>query len=223
MQLPHSKEWMDLIGNEFVKPYFRNMEDLIDIQRRHGVGIYPQQWEVFKAFDFCSPSNIKVVIIGQDPYHQPKMANGMCFSVDNDCAIPGSLRNIFKALKVDLGIENKEGDLTQWALQGVFLLNTILTVERGKPLSHSTWGWETFTDKVITEVNKIKRPIVWMLWGNQAKQKKELIKNKKHLVIESSHPSPNVTNSEFLWHKPFSQANDFLMKNNIQPIDWYIK
>jgi len=211
--------WNYLLRVEFEKPYFIEMQNRIKEMRFNGTTIYPMSFDVFKAFDLCPPWNIKVVILGQDPYHDGS-ATGLAFSVRDSAKHPKSLTNIFRALKIDSGIENKSGDLSYWAIQGVFLLNTILTVEKGKPLSHKNLGWETFTDEVVRIVNDLKQPIVWVLWGKLAQQKKHLITNSNHLILEAAHPSPMSAHKGFFWCKHFSKVNEFLKKNKQDTIYW---
>lgn len=183
--------------------------------------IYPSQNEVLNAFHLCDFRKIKVVIIGQDPYHGPNQAHGLAFSVNKGIDIPPSLRNIFKEVNRDLGIKyGDNGDLTTWANQGVFLLNTILTVEQGNPLSHQGWGWETFTKICIEKIDKHMDGIVFMLWGGNAKRIKPFLNNPNNLILESSHPSPLSVYRGFDGCSHFSLCNDFLIKNNLNPIDW---
>ncbi len=185
--------------------------------------IYPSFNNVFKALELTPYKNVKAVIIGQDPYHGEGEANGLCFSVNKDIKQPPSLRNIFKELKSDLNIEATSNDLSSWAKEGVLLLNSCLTVIKDKPNSHKDIGWQFFTDNIISKLNERKEPIVFILWGNYAKTKKKLITNKNHLIIESSHPSPLGAYKSFFNSKPFSKTNNFLIKNNIEPINWNIK
>ena len=179
--------------------------------------------DIFNSLKYASYSNIKVVIIGQDPYHEIGQAHGLSFSVKPGVDIPPSLRNMYKELQNDLGcyIPNN-GYLEKWAKQGVLLLNNVLTVREGIANSHKDKGWETFTDNIIKILNEREEPIIFMLWGNCAKTKEQLITNKKHLVIESTHPSPFSARNGFFGSRPFSKTNDFLQKNNIKPIDWQI-
>ncbi len=183
--------------------------------------VYPPKENIFNALKLTDYNNVKVVIMGQDPYHGEGEAHGLSFSVQKGVKIPPSLQNIYKELENDLGIPpKKEGDLTGWAKQGVLLLNSVLTVEKDKPASHSKLGWQLFTDYVIRLLNTREDPIVFILWGNFAKSKKKYITNPKHLVIESAHPSPFSANYGFFGSKPFSKANNFLIKNKKEPIDW---
>ncbi len=182
--------------------------------------IYPKKEDVFNAFVSTPYENVKVVIIGQDPYHGEGEAMGLSFSVRDNVKIPPSLRNIFKELKSDLGIEKASGDLSGWAKEGVLLLNSILTVEKDLASSHKKLGWEKYTDEVIKLMNEKECPVVFILWGNFARNKKELITNDKHLILESVHPSPLSANRGFFGTKPFSKTNEFLEKNNMQSINW---
>ena len=183
--------------------------------------VYPEQDNIFKALKLTPYSNVKVVIVGQDPYHGEKEANGLSFSVSPGIKLPPSLKNIYKELYDDLKIDRKDnGDLTDWAEQGVLLLNTVLTVEKDKPASHRNIGWELFTDYIIKTLNEKKEPIVFILWGNFAKNKAKLITNQRHLIITSSHPSPFSARYGFFGSKPFSKANNFLISNDIRPIKW---
>jgi uracil-DNA glycosylase len=181
--------------------------------------IYPKYENIFKAFNLCSYSNIKVVIVGQDPYHGFDEANGLCFSVNNNKMTP-SLNNIFKELQSDLGIARTNSDLSDWAGQGILLLNTILTVEKDKPLSHQYIGWEEITNYVIKQINDRIEPVIFVLWGNNAQRMKTIITNNRHYIIESSHPSPLSSYRGFIGSKPFSKINKILRSNNIKEIEW---
>ena len=186
--------------------------------------IYPLKENIFNAFKLTPYKDVKVVIVGQDPYHGEGEAHGLSFSVLDPTPLPPSLRNIYKELYSDLGIApSKSGDLTKWAKEGVLLLNSTLTVVKDTPNSHSKLGWSNFTDYVIKVLNNREEPIVFILWGAFARSKKQLITNPKHLVIESAHPSPLSARNGFFGSKPFSKTNDFLRMNNIKPIDWDIK
>lgn len=183
--------------------------------------VYPPKNYIFNALKLTSYKNTKVVIVGQDPYHGDGEAHGLSFSVQKGIKIPPSLQNIYKELYNDLGIEpNKDGDLTKWANEGVLLLNAVLTVEKDKPASHRNIGWELLTDYIIKALNQKNEPVVFILWGNFAKDKKKYITNSKHLVITSPHPSPFSARSGFFGSKPFSKTNQFLLDNKIKPIDW---
>lgn len=183
--------------------------------------IFPAKENIFNAFKLTDFNNVKVVIIGQDPYHGENEAHGLSFSVQEGVKLPPSLRNIYKELKSDIGIEKGDsGDLSNWAKQGVLLLNAVLTVEKDKAGSHSNMGWEDFTDFVVSVLNKKEDPIVFVLWGNYAKTKRKLISNKTHLIIESAHPSPLSAYHGFFGSKPFSKINKFLIDNKKEPIIW---
>ena len=183
--------------------------------------IYPPKDYIFNALKLTSYKDTKVVIVGQDPYHGENQAHGLSFSVQKGVKLPPSLQNIYKELESDLGIPPKsDGDLTGWAKQGVLMLNAVLTVEKDKAASHRNLGWEPMTDYIIKLLNKKDEPVVFILWGNFAKEKAKLIKNPKHYIIISPHPSPLSAYSGFFGSKPFSKTNDFLVKNRIPPIDW---
>jgi len=183
--------------------------------------IYPPKENIFEALKLTSFKNTKVVIVGQDPYHGEGEAHGLSFSVQKGIKVPPSLKNIYKELESDLGITPKShGDLTEWAKQGVLLLNAVLTVEKDKPASHRSFGWERLTDYIIKTLNTKEEPIVFILWGNFAKEKSSLIDNKKHLIITSPHPSPFSARTGFFGSKPFSKANTFLKENKEKTIDW---
>ena len=183
--------------------------------------IFPPQDYIFNALKLTSYENTKVVIVGQDPYHGVNQANGLSFSVQKGIKLPPSLQNIYKELENDLGIKPKtHGDLTNWAKQGVLMLNAVLTVEKDKAASHRNLGWEPFTDYIIKLLNKKEKPVVFILWGNFAKEKVKFINNPKHFIITSPHPSPFSAYSGFFGSKPFSKTNDFLKKNNLEEINW---
>lgn len=212
------KKWLKIIKAESSKDYFVKLNKFINHERLHK-SILPHSELVYNAFELTNFDNVKVIIIGQDPYHQKGVANGLSFSVNANYKLPKSLINIFKELNSDLGIMNTNGDLRSWAKQGVFLLNTILTVEEGKALSHKNIGWETFTKNIIEELIKDNKPKVFLLCGNQARKFEQLINN-NHLVITSAHPSPLSAYNGFFGSKPFSRINKFLAKNNISQINW---
>ena len=184
--------------------------------------IYPSGSKIFNAFNLCDFEEVKVIILGQDPYHGPDQAHGLSFSVRKNIPFPPSLKNIIKELENDIGVkfQQNDGNLSKWAKQGVFLLNTTLTVEKSKPLSHSKIGWELFTDKVIELLSEKKQNLVFILWGKHAQAKIQLIDNSKHLVISSTHPSPLSAHRGFFGSKPFSQTNKFLISKNINEINW---
>ena len=216
-------KWDELLSEEYKKDYFINLIDFIKNEYKEKT-IYPKQNEVFNAFRYTDFDNVKVVILGQDPYHGPNQAEGLSFSVSDEVLKPPSLKNIFKELERDLGIHYQEhNSLKRWAKEGVLLLNAVLTVEEHKPTSHKDKGWETFTDDVIKILNERKTPTVFILWGAYAREKKSLITNPNHLIIESAHPSPFSARNGFFGSKPFSKTNEFLKKNNIKEIDWRIE
>ena len=216
-------DWLDVLENEFTKDYYNVLTDFIE-KEYDTREIYPPKEDIFNAFHVTPLKNVKIVILGQDPYHGMGQAHGMSFSVKKDIDIPPSLVNIYKELYSDIGCRISEhGNLTSWAEQGVLLLNTVLTVRSGHPHSHRNIGWEKFTDAAIRGLNEQDRPIVYFLWGNAAKQKKAMLTNPKHLVIESAHPSPLSAYKGFFGSKPFSQANDFLIKQGLEPIDWQVE
>lgn len=215
--------WDNLLKSEYTKEYFLNLEKFVSNEYKTKT-IYPKMSEIFKAFQETPYDKVKVVIIGQDPYHGENEAEGLSFSVKKGIAKPPSLMNIFTELRDDLGYKiPNNGSLEPWAKEGVLLLNSTLTVVKDTPKSHSNKGWEIFTDEVIKIINKKTTPVVFILWGSDARSKKSLITNKIHYIIESPHPSPLSAYRGFFGSKPFSKANDFLIKNNIQPVNWEIK
>ena len=216
-------KWDEMLREEYNKDYFKNLIEFVKKEYKTKT-IYPKQNEVFNAFRYTDFDDIKVVILGQDPYHGPNQAEGLSFSVSNEVLKPPSLKNIFKELESDLKIPFPEANsLKPWAKQGVLLLNAVLTVEEHKPTSHKEKGWEQFTDNVIKEINKREKPVVFILWGAYARAKKDLITNPNHYVIESAHPSPFSARNGFFGSKPFSKTNVFLKKNNIEEIDWRVE
>ena len=216
-------QWDHYLENEYKKEYFQKLLDFIKEEYKNKT-IYPKQNEVFNAFRYTDYQDIKVVILGQDPYHGINQAEGLSFSVKDEVLKPPSLKNIFKELESDLGIPFPEhNSLKPWAKQGVMLLNAVLTVEEHKPTSHKDQGWEIFTDAVIKKLNERDKPIVFILWGAYARSKKNYITNPIHLVIESAHPSPFSARNGFFGSKPFSKTNEFLKKNGIKEIDWRIE
>lgn len=216
-------EWDKVLKEEYEKDYFKNLLDFLKKEYKEKT-IYPKQNEVFNAFRYTDFNNVKVVILGQDPYHGPHQAEGLSFSVSNEVLKPPSLQNIFKELESDLGIQfPKANSLKPWARQGVLLLNAVLTVEEHKPTSHKDKGWEEFTDDIIKIINTKKDPVVFILWGAYARNKKSLITNPNHLIIESAHPSPFSARNGFFGSKPFSRTNKFLKEHGIEEIDWRIE
>lgn len=214
------RSWLEKLSSEFEKPYFSEMKDFL-IQEKGSHSIYPPGTEIFAAFNKTPFQDVKVVIIGQDPYHGPGQANGLSFSVARGVQSPPSLLNIFKELKADLEIEiPAHGDLSGWAQQGALLLNAVLTVRHKQPGSHRQKGWEAFTDSVIRVLSEEKDGLVFLLWGNFARSKKELIDLKKHFVLESPHPSPFSAHRGFFGSRPFSKTNQLLTQAGKPPIDW---
>jgi uracil-DNA glycosylase len=216
--------WKQAMAAEFTKPYFENILQSLSQAREAGKIIYPKEEHLFAALNYCTLADVKVVILGQDPYHGHGQAHGLCFSVQKGVAIPPSLLNIYKELKSDLNLDiPMHGCLTHWAKQGVLLLNTSLTVEAHQPMSHSKIGWEQFTDAVIKKVSDVAEHVVFILWGGFARKKKILIDSNKHYIHESAHPSPLSAYNGFWNSKPFSTANNYLTAHNKKPIDWQIK
>ena len=215
-----NNDWDELLKSEFQKPYFFDLVQKVKIEYAKG-DCYPPINQIFTALRKTAYSATKVVILGQDPYHNPNEAMGLCFSVPKGVVFPPSLQNIFTELKHDLGYEiPKSGDLSKWANNGVLLLNTILSVERNHPLSHQFIGWLTFTDYIISLLNTKPEPLVFVLWGQHARSKKALLNNPKHLIIENVHPSPLSAYRGFFDSKPFSQINNYLLQNGVSPIDF---
>jgi uracil-DNA glycosylase len=215
-------DWKKLLDDEIKQDYYLKLLAWVknEYRQKH---IFPKKEDVFNALVYTSYENTKAVILGQDPYPGIGQGMGLSFSVNIGVPFPKSLQNIFKELQSDLGCAvPKHGSLVKWAEQGVLLLNTALTVEEGKPNSHQNKGWEIFTNKIISLVNEKTDPVVFIFWGNNARSKKELITNPKHLIIESAHPSPLSASRGFLGSKPFSRANNFLIAHNRKPIDWQI-
>ena len=217
-----SSSWKDFFEKEKEKAYFRKLEEFLDNEYKNKV-IYPPRDLVFNAFSLCPLDKIKVVIIGQDPYHEPEQAMGLSFSVPSTCKVPPSLKNIYKEIEDDCNeiFFNKDGDLTYLANQGVLLLNSILTVEQGKPLSHNIKEYEELYHNILKELDELDYPLVFMLWGGNAKKQSVYLKNPKHLVLCANHPSPLSANrGGFFGCKHFSKANQFLTENGIEPIIW---
>ena len=216
--------WLQALGNEFDKPYMADLKKFLKQEKDEGHIIYPKGGDIFNAFWKTPFTNLKVVILGQDPYHGEHQAHGLSFSVQKGIGIPPSLRNIYKELKIDIPgfVIPNHGDLTEWAEQGVLLLNASLTVRAGTPGSHQKKGWETFTDAVIKKISDEKEGVVFILWGSFAQAKSELIDSKKHHIIKSPHPSPFSADRGFFGSKPFSKTNEILIKEGEKPIDWQI-
>ena len=211
--------WDEVLKEEYEKNYFKNIAMFINKEYKEKI-VYPPKRDILRALKLTDYNDVKVVILGQDPYHGENEANGLSFSVNEGIKLPPSLKNIYKELYDDSGITKTTGDLTSWANQGVLLLNSVLTVLKDTPTSHSKIGWQEYTDAIIKKLNEREKPIVFILWGNYARSKKNLITNKRHYIIESPHPSPFSANSGFFGSRPFSKTNEFLKKNNIKEIEW---
>lgn len=217
-QLP--PDWRNILQDEFQKPYWSELENKIT-NARQTTTVYPPTDQVFTAFEACSFASCKLLLLGQDPYHGPKQAHGLSFSVPEGIKIPPSLRNMYKERQSDLGLPiPTSGNLEAWAKRGVLLLNAFLTVEEKKAGSHSKWGWAQFTDAVIKKLSQRDDPLVFLLWGNFAKKKIKLIDAQKHRVISSAHPSPLSARHGFFGSKPYTKVNDALKELNQEPIDW---
>lgn len=215
-------DWDAILADEFKKPYYLALRQFLKEEYSYRI-IYPSMYDIFNAFRYTAYSDVKVVLLGQDPYHGAGQAHGLCFSVKDGVAPPPSLVNIFKELKNDVGCTvPQSGCLTKWAERGVMLLNSVLTVREGAAGSHRGKGWETFTDSVISRLNDRKEPIVFMLWGNYAKSKIPLITSDRHLVLTAAHPSPLSASYGFFGCGHFSKANDFLVRNGMTPVDWQL-
>ena len=215
-------DWDAVLADEFKKDYYLKLREFL--KREYATKtVYPDMYSIFNALKLTPLSKVRAVILGQDPYHEPGQAMGLCFSVGDSTRLPPSLVNIYKELESDLGLPpSKSGDLSCWARRGVLLLNTVLTVRRGEANSHRRMGWEQLTDRIISCVNEKKEPVVFILWGREARSKKSLITSGRHLVIESAHPSPLSAYYGFFGSRPFSRANSFLEENGVQPIDWRV-
>ncbi|ECP6258063.1 uracil-DNA glycosylase [Campylobacter coli] len=215
-------DWKEFLKEEFNKNYFLEIKKRYIQALNNNAIIYPPANLTFNAFNLTPLDGLKIVLLGQDPYHQPNQAMGLSFSVPYGVKIPPSLLNIYKELKTDLDIEpSKSGDLSSWAKQGILLLNSILSVEAGKPASHSSWGWQEFSDAVISKLSLEKSGLIFMLWGNYAKSKKALIDTSKHFILEAAHPSP-LARTGFLGCKHFSKANEILRNLGKNPINWQL-
>lgn len=216
-------DWLNAVGEEFKKPYYKELYAFVK-EEYQTKAIYPPADDIFNAFHFTPLSKVKVVILGQDPYHGEGQAHGLCFSVKPDVTVPPSLKNIYKELYSDLGCKiPNNGYLKKWADQGILMLNTVLTVRAHQANSHQGKGWEKFTDAVIETVNAQERPIVFILWGRPAQKKKKMLTNPNHLILESAHPSPLSASNGFFGSKPFSKTNQFLEEHGLTPIDWQIE
>jgi len=221
MDVKIEPSWKEILQDEFDKPYFEQIVHHLKTEKGQGKTIYPAGPNIFNAFNTTPFDKIKVVILGQDPYHGAHQAHGLCFSVQHGVPPPPSLVNIFKELHDDVGIDIPgNGDLTKWAQHGVFLLNASLTVRSGEPMSHAKIGWASFTDQVIKKISDEKDHVVFMLWGKFAQEKRTLIDATKHLILRSVHPSPLSAFGGFFGCKHFSKANEWLMSKGIDPVDW---
>jgi uracil-DNA glycosylase len=218
-----TKDWSEQLDFIFKQDYYQHLLEFLEYESAHNITIYPPQDQIFNTFDLSSFENTKVIILGQDPYHNEGQAHGLSFSVPDGIVIPPSLRNIYQELESDLGIApSQSGNLTHWATQGVLLLNSVLTVEKNSPGSHAKSGWVYFTDTVIDILNEKKQNLVFLLWGAYAQQKIELIDQDEHLVLTAAHPSPFSAHKGFFGCKHFSQTNDYLKMHSQQPIDWIL-
>ncbi|ALC82797.1 MULTISPECIES: uracil-DNA glycosylase [Bacillus] len=215
--------WWNQLKEEFAAPYYLELRELLKKEYNNQT-IYPNKDHIFNALHYTTYEDVKVVILGQDPYHGPNQAHGLSFSVQKGVRQPPSLKNIFLELKEDIGCSlPNHGSLESWAKQGVLLLNTVLTVRKGQANSHKGIGWETLTDRIIDVLNMREKPVVFILWGRHAQMKKERIDTSRHFIIESPHPSPFSAHKGFFGSKPFSQANHYLEKINEKPVDWCIE
>lgn len=221
MDVKIEQTWKAVLNNEFNEPFFQQAVLHIKTEKSQGKTIYPPGTLIFNAFNTTPFDKVKVVILGQDPYHGPGQAHGLCFSVQKGVAPPPSLMNIFKELQDDIGIDiPNHGNLTRWAEQGVFLLNASLTVRAGEPMSHSKIGWAAFTDAVIKKISTQKNNVVFLLWGKFAQEKRVLIDETRHCILRAAHPSPLSAHAGFLGCKHFSKTNEYLTSKGIDPIDW---
>ncbi len=216
------ESWKQVLLPEFDKPYMVTLRQFLLQRKQQGITLFPPSNQWFNAFAHTPFDKTKVVIIGQDPYHGPRQAHGLCFSVQPGVRIPPSLLNIYKELESDLGIENHSGTLTPWADQGVLLLNAVLTVESGSAGAHQGKGWETFTDAAIDHLNREREHLVFILWGSYAQKKGARIDGSRHLIIRSPHPSPLSAHRGFFGSRPFSTTNQYLTANGLEPINWQL-
>ena len=221
MDVKIEQSWKSALSHEFDKDYFKNLTDFVRGEYLSGKTIYPAAKNIFNAFNLCPLDQVKVVIIGQDPYHEPGQAHGLCFSVESGVDLPPSLINIYKEIESDIGHKSiTNGDLSAWAKQGVLLLNATLTVRAHVAASHVGHGWETFTDAVIKTVAQNRKNVVYMLWGSYAQRKAEIVDKNENLVLTSAHPSPLSAYRGFFGNHHFSRANEYLVQHNQKPIDW---
>lgn len=216
-------DWDQLLKDEFNKEYYLNLRNFLAHEYKN-YAIHPNMYDIFNALKYTAFQDVKVVLLGQDPYHGVNQAHGLCFSVQKGVAQPPSLKNIFKELNEDLGCRiPSHGNLTKWAKEGVLMLNTVLTVREGNANSHANKGWEKLTDSIICKLNDRKEPIVFLLWGRNAQNKISLITNPNHLILKCAHPSPLSAYNGFYGCRHFSKTNDFLIRNGLKPIDWQIE
>jgi uracil-DNA glycosylase len=216
--------WLRELGNEFSKPYLIDLDKFLETRKAEGAVIFPKKDDIFRSLELTDFEDVKVVILGQDPYHGPNQAHGLSFSVNEGIKLPPSLKNIYKELNTDLGYDiPTTGFLEPWAKQGVLMLNAVLTVEQANPNSHANKGWEEFTDTIIKTLSNNKENVVFILWGAYAQKKAELIDESKHFIIKSAHPSPFSARNGFFDSKPFSTTNKYLEEKNKKPIDWQIQ
>lgn len=214
--------WDDILAEEFKKDYYLKLREFLKYEYNHFT-VYPPMNDIFNSLRYADYNSIKAVIIGQDPYHEPNQAHGLAFSVKKGCPIPPSLKNIYTELEQDLGIKPPaHGELTEWAEQGVLLLNNALTVRRGQANSHRGKGWEIFTDRVIEIVAQKTEPVVYLLWGANAREKKKLINNPSHLILTAAHPSPLSAYNGFFGCRHFSKANEFLESHGVEGVEWQL-
>ena len=219
--LSDETSWMKLFRNSHQISALKRIQNILKQKQKEGDIIYPPQTEILRAFEMCDFNNVKVVIVGQDPYHGEGEANGMAFSVNEGLKIPPSLRNIFKEIEDEFSCEPLQtGDLSNWASQGVFLLNTILTVEKDQPLSHQGIGWQAFTNYCVAEISEKHEKMIFLLWGNNANQLNQYIDETKHIILSSVHPSPLAAHKGFFGNNHFKKANKMLRKMGKEPIDW---
>lgn len=224
MDVKIDSSWKEVLKTEFEKPYFLETVTFLRMEKAAGKIIYPPGSLLFNAFNTTPFDAVKVVLLGQDPYHGPGQAHGLCFSVPDGIPPPPSLINIFKELQNDTGVPiPRSGNLTRWATQGVLLLNASLSVRANEPMSHSRIGWAHFTDSVISKVSELKRNVVFLLWGKFAQEKQALIDETKHLVLKAAHPSPLSANNGFLGCRHFSKTNEYLVRSGIDPVDWSLQ
>ena len=212
--------WDEVLKDEFTAEYYLKLREFLKYEYSH-FRVYPNMYDIFNALKYTAFEDVKAVIIGQDPYHGEGQAHGLCFSVKKGIELPPSLKNIFAELNADLGVPiPQSGELTKWAKEGVLLLNTALTVREGQANSHRGKGWEKLTDAIISKLNERDKPMVFILWGGNARAKKSLINSRKHLILESAHPSPLSAYNGFFGNRHFSRTNQFLIQNGIEPINW---